>query len=181
MTERNPVSSEALVDGAPATQWSKARDRIANPQKSNPFWLATVHEDGRPHLMPLIGLWMDDAFYFLSGEGTQKGRNLIADPHCVISTSSTTVPSVDLIIEAKARKIEDDAELRKMVEAYGSKLEWPLEVRDGGVFGPNAPTAGPPPYALFEAKPTTVFALPGMAGMEETDPDDRFTPTRWQF
>jgi hypothetical protein len=40
-------------------------------------------------------------------------------------------------------------------------MGWPLEVRDG-VFGPNAPTAGPPPYAVYELRPTTVFGLPGI-------------------
>ncbi|HET6746378.1 MAG TPA: pyridoxamine 5'-phosphate oxidase family protein, partial [Candidatus Limnocylindria bacterium] len=143
--------------------------------------LATVDKDGRPHLMPFIGIWIDDAIYFVSSEETQKGRNLIGDPRCVISTSNTEAPSMDLIVEAEARKVEDAARLKEVVGVFTSKLKWPLEIQDGAVIGPNAPTAGPPPYAVFEAKPIVVFGLPGMAGMEQTDPDDRFTPTRWQF
>jgi hypothetical protein len=68
-----------------------------------------------------------------------------------------------------------------VTELYGSKLEWPLEVRDGGVDGPNAPTAGPPPYAVYRVLPTTIFGLPGMFGMEQFDPGDLPLPTRWDF
>jgi hypothetical protein len=67
-----------------------------------------------------------------------------------------------------------------VADAYGSKMEWPLEVRDRGVFGPNAPTAGAPPYAVFELMPTTAFGLPGVAGMERAG-SLRFVPTRWRF
>ena len=69
-----------------------------------------------------------------------------------------------------------------MAGAYDSKLHWPLEVRDGGVVGPNAPTAGPPPYAVYALTPTTIFGIPGVAGMEEgIGPADAFNPTRWRF
>ena len=36
-----------------------------------------------------------------------------------------------------------------MAASTSSPRPWPLEIRDGGVFGPNAPTAGAPPYAVF--------------------------------
>ena len=58
----------------------------------------------------------------------------------------------------------------------------PLEVRDGSVFGPNAPTARPPPYAVYALMPTTVFGLPGIAGTEEgIGTAGAFSPTRWRF
>jgi hypothetical protein len=60
-------------------------------------------------------------------------------------------------------------------------MEGPLEVREGAVFGPNAPTAGPPPYAVFELTPTTVIGLPGLAGMEKTGNAGSISPTRWRF
>ena len=69
-----------------------------------------------------------------------------------------------------------------MTEAYGSTMQWPLEVDGGGVVGPNAPTAGPPPYAVFELTPTTVVGLPGIAGTEEgVGSAGSFNPTRWRF
>lgn len=130
--------------------------------------------------MPLIGLWLDGAFYFLTGEKTRKGRNLATSPPCVVALSSTTLPSLDVILEGEARKVTDDAKLRRLVDAYGSRMRWPLELRDRGIFGPNAPTAGPPPYAFIELIPTTVIGLPGLAGTEEGTAGS-LTPTRWRF
>jgi len=60
-------------------------------------------------------------------------------------------------------------------------MNWQFAVRDGAVFGANAPTAGPRPYAVFEVKPSTVYGLPGLAGMEETTSEGPFIPTRWRF
>jgi hypothetical protein len=62
-------------------------------------------------------------------------------------------------------------------------MGWPLEVRDGAVYGPNAPTAGPPPYAVYELVPEKVIGLPGIAGTDESGVGRQgsFTPTRWRF
>ncbi|MCD6031843.1 MAG: hypothetical protein K0S78_4025 [Thermomicrobiales bacterium] len=39
-----------------------------------------MRPDGRPHVMPLLGLSQDGAF-FITGESTRKGKNLAGDPH----------------------------------------------------------------------------------------------------
>ena len=75
-----------------------------------------------------------------------------------------------------------DAALQWVADAYKVTMQWPLTVRDGAVLGPSAPTAGPPPYAVYELTPTTVFGLPGIAGTEEgVGKAGSFTPTRWRF
>ena len=182
MTHRKPVAATSLgEDDAAASPWALAEERLANPEKGRTYWLATVRADGRPHVMPLIGLWFEDAFYFLTGAGTRKGRNLAGDPHCVITAGSTALPSLDIIIEGDARKVTDETPLRRVTEAFGSRLEWPLEVRGDAVHGPNAPSAGPPPYSVFQVIPELVFGLPGMLGMDQFDPADLPRPTRWEF
>jgi Pyridoxamine 5'-phosphate oxidase len=182
MTERTPVAEQPLAGEAMATPWAEARERLEHPEPGRTYWLATVRPDGRPHIMPILGLWLDSAFYFITGETTRKGKNLAGDPRCVITTSSTTLPALDLILEGEARQVADDARLQRVAEAYGSTMGWPLEVRDGAVFGPNAPTAGPPPYAVYELRPTTVFGLPGIAGTEQgVGSAGAFSPTRWRF
>src|SRR5438445_9445901 len=35
-------------------------------------WLATVNPDGRPHVMPVGTLYVDDTFYFTAGPKTRK-------------------------------------------------------------------------------------------------------------
>lgn len=180
MTITTPTHATALTERG-AAPWSLAEERLRNPERPRTYWLATVGSDGAPHVMPLIAAWLDDALYFLSGDETQKGRNLAHEPRCVVATGSTTLPSLDLVLEGRAERITDEATLRRVVEAYGTQLEWPLEVSDGGVTGPNAPTAGSPPYAMFRLVPTRVFGLPGMLGMEQFDPGDLPRPTRWDF
>lgn len=182
MTERTPVAEQPLADGAMVTPWREARERLEHPEPGRTYWLATVRPDGRPHVMPILGLWLDGAFYFITGETTRKGKNLASDPRCVITASSTALPALDVILEGDARKVIDDATLQRVADAYGATMDWPLEVHDGSVVGPNAPTAGPPPYAVYELTPTTVYGLPGITGTEEgVGSAGAFSPTRWRF
>ena len=100
----------------------------------------------------------------------------------MVTASSQVLPALDVIAEGHAERLTDDAELQRVVDAYGSMLHWPLELHDGAVTGPNAPTAGPPPYAVYRFVPTTVFGLPGIAGTEGGEgKEGSFTPTRWRF
>jgi hypothetical protein len=131
--------------------------------------------------MPLIGAWIAGAFYFISGDATRKSRNLAGDSRCVITSSTTTLPSLDIIIEGDAVEVTDGTTLRRVTDHFRSKMEWPLELRGTKVHGPNAPTAGPPPYTVFGVTPATVFGLPGMTGMEQYDPRELPRPTRWRF
>lgn len=169
----------ALTDSDPAP-WSLAEERLEHPEPARTYWLTTVRPDGAPHVMPLICAWLDGALFFLSSEGSRKARNLAEEPRCVITTGSTTLPSLDLIIEGRAERASDEPTLRRVVDHFSTKLEWPsLELTDGRVVGPNAPTAGPPPYTVFRVAPTTIFGLPGMTGMDQFDPSELPKPTRW--
>jgi hypothetical protein len=180
MVETTPVVEQSLGDGQSATSWSEGRQRLEKWEQDRIYWLATVSPDGRPHVRLILGLWLDGAFYFITAETTRKARNLAADPRCVIASSSTALPAVDVVVEGDAFKVTDDAKVRRVADAYASTMQWPLEVRDGAVLGPNAPTAGPPPYAVFELRRKTVVGLPGVAGMGEGQAGS-FSPTRWGF
>ena len=180
-TERAPLHEEPMLDDqAATTPWALARERLANPEPSRTSWLATVRPDGRPHLMPINAFWIDGALHLVVGEGTRKGRNLAADGRCVVATSSTTLPSLDIVIEGRAEPVTDDDAVRHLAEVY-SKSGWPLEADGAKVNGPNAPTAGPPPYAIFRIVPSKAFGLPGMFGMDQFEQSDLPRPTRWDF
>jgi nitroimidazol reductase NimA-like FMN-containing flavoprotein (pyridoxamine 5'-phosphate oxidase superfamily) len=180
MVEHTPVVEQPLVDGQSATPWSEGRQRLETPEPERIYWLATVSPDGRPHVRPILGLWLHGAFYFITAETTRKARNLAADSRCAIASSSTAQPAVDVIVDGEAVKVTDNAKVRRVADAFAATMHWPLEVRDGAVVGPNAPTAGPPPYAVFELTPRTVVGLPGVAGMEDGQAAS-FRPTRWRF
>lgn len=54
VTELGPFSSE----GAVATEWARARGDL---QDARVYWLSTVRPDGRPHVTPLLGIWLGGA------------------------------------------------------------------------------------------------------------------------
>ena len=175
------MHEQPLVDGQNGTtSWAVARERLENPAPGQTSWLATIRPDGRPHLMPIIAFWIDGAFHFVVGEETRKGRNLAADSRCVIATGNATLPSLDLVVEGHAKPIDDEATVRHIAEVLGGN-SWPLEARGDQVYGPNAPTAGPPPYSIYRLVPSRAFGLPGMLGMDKFDQDELPKPTRWDF
>jgi hypothetical protein len=126
MAERSRMNETALTD-AGAAPWSLAQGRLENPEPSRTYWLATMRPDGAPHVMPVIGAWLDGAFYFVSREKTRKGRNLAGEPRCVVAVSSTTLPSLDLIIDGRAEQVTEETTLDRVTDVYRSKLGWPLE------------------------------------------------------
>lgn len=44
------------------------------------YWLATVRPDGRPHVVPLDGLWLDNRWYFGGSDQAVRHRNLKSNP-----------------------------------------------------------------------------------------------------
>ena len=76
--ERSPERAHALVgDGSEAMSWKLARERLATPEQPRTCWLATTRPDGSPHLMPVIGFWIEGAMHVVAGEvreGPQPGR-----------------------------------------------------------------------------------------------------------
>ena len=176
---RAPVTASPMVDGqTETTSWETALERLQHPAPGQNHWLATVRPNGSPHLMPIIAFWIDGAFHFLVGPDTHKGRNLASEERCVIGTGNLTIPSMDLIVEGRARRVTDEATVGRLAGEFGGE-GWPLEARGNEVYGPHGPTAGPPPYAIYRLEPTTVFGLPGMHGM--FDDDRHHEPTRWSF
>jgi hypothetical protein len=182
MTKQDPpVREEPLAsDGSATTSWDLARERLANPEFQRTSWLATTRPDGRPHLMPVIGSWIDGALYLVAAEGSQKGRNLAADDHCVIATTSTTLPSLDIVLEGRAVAVTDAGEVGRLADTFTSS-GWPLDAEGDKVHGPHAPTAGQPPYTIYRIVPSKGFGLPGMFGMDKFDPSELPKPTRWKF
>ncbi|HEX2140984.1 MAG TPA: pyridoxamine 5'-phosphate oxidase family protein [Candidatus Limnocylindria bacterium] len=180
--ERVPQHEQSLIGHQRTTPWEDARERLANPgsEEYSHAWLATVRPNGRPHLMPLISFWMEGGLHFIVGEGTRKGRNLASNPWCVIGTENRKVPSLDVIVEGRAEPLTDPDEVRRIAEVFASR-NWPLEVRGVEVHGPNAPTAGPPPYRIYRLTPSRAFGLPGNYGLFQVEPGDLPKPTRWDF
>ena len=174
MSAREPVESTRIdtYDLEPMP-WSRPRQQLeraageGGPGRS--FWLATVRPDGRPHATGFGGLWSDDRMYLVSGPGTRKSRNLAANPACVVTVS---LDDVDLVIEGTARRVTDGATLERLAGLYRDQ-GWPAEVEGEAFTAPySAPSAGPPPWYLYEIVPETAF------GVATTEPGSAM---RWRF
>jgi hypothetical protein len=57
--------------------WSRAEQHLA---EASVYWLLTVHPDGRPHVAPIWGAWLDGAFYFQGAPNSRWARNLRDNP-----------------------------------------------------------------------------------------------------
>jgi hypothetical protein len=89
------------------------------------FWLATIYAGhGRPHVMPLWGVWLDDAFYFSTGRNSRKGQNLTANPACTITNDHGEEA---VILEGLASEVTDPAELDRV--AFGYKKKYKMDPR----------------------------------------------------
>jgi hypothetical protein len=73
-----------------------------------------------------------------------------------------------------------EGDIRHIAEVF-RKSGWPLDANGDKVDGPNAPTAGPPPYTIFRMVPDKAFGLPGMYGMDKFEQSELPKPTRWDF
>ncbi len=142
-------------EGEGLLPWEWAAERLS---VSHNYMVATTRPDGRPHVMPVWGLWLDDAFYFSTGRQSRKARNLGANPHCVVSTDRAEEA---VILEGLAEEVADLASLKQFYEAYKEKYDWDLE-KMGFDKGPG-----------YVVRPRVVF------GVRERD----FTSsaTRWTF
>jgi PPOX class probable F420-dependent enzyme len=76
--------------------------------------LATVREDGRPHLAPV---WFDmdenGALLFNTGQSTVKGRNLARDGRASLCVDDERPPFSFVVVEGTAEIIDDLAEVRR--------------------------------------------------------------------
>ena len=90
MAERSdPVAERPRMPkgyGVPETAdglmaWSDVRPVI---EATKIYWIASVRPEGKPHVIPIWGAWVDDVYYFEGGSDTRWGRNLQANRAMVV-------------------------------------------------------------------------------------------------
>jgi len=112
--------------------WADIERLLADAQL---YWIITVRADGRPHAVPLVGVWQDGAFAFCTGPEEQKQRNLDANAHVAVTTGSTGAhgwdSGTDVVVEGTAVRVTDADELQRLADAWFAKYgdDWKYEVR----------------------------------------------------
>src|ERR1700685_279691 len=109
MAEPVPVTELSAFSSpnATPTEWPQARDELADAEL---YWLSTVRPDGRPHVTPLLGIWLEGALYCCTGANERKAKNLSVNRHCVLTTGQSTLDGLDLVVEGTAERVNDQVE-----------------------------------------------------------------------
>lgn len=178
---------------ATAVPWSEGSRQL---EQAEMYWITTIRPEGRPHVVPVIGAFLDGVFYFSTGAGERKAKNLAQNPNVVISTGRNALKSaaldqlfadpaaaadlesdqLDLVLEGTAVRITDTAKLQHISDAYFAKYgeAWRFTVADGGwnIAAGSPAEAEPAAIIVFEVAPTTAFGFGRGAG---------FSQTRWRF
>jgi nitroimidazol reductase NimA-like FMN-containing flavoprotein (pyridoxamine 5'-phosphate oxidase superfamily) len=124
------------------------------------FWLTTILAgpqtgNARPHVMPVWGVWLDDAFFFSTGRKSRKGQNLAANPNCTVANDNGAEA---VIVHGRAVEVENAKDLNRIAAAY--KKKYKIDPRGMG-------------EPIFRVKPSRVFGL-----IEKTFPQ---SATRWKL
>jgi hypothetical protein len=65
------------------------------------YWLATVSPEGRPHVRPILAVWVEGRLYFCASERTRKAKNLVHSSECALTVE---LEPLDLVLmEANSR------------------------------------------------------------------------------
>jgi hypothetical protein len=145
------------AEGTGLLPWSWAEGKLT---VSRNYWVVSVWPDGRPHAMPVWGMWDDGMLWFSSSRQSRKSKNLTADPRCVVSTEDTQNP---VVVDGLAELVTSHDDLVTMLALGNAKYstDYGIEMLD------------PALNSSFRVRPRWVF------GLEASD----FTgsPTRWEF
>lgn len=120
-------------------EWSWASERL---RSSRNYWVCTTRADGRPHAMPVWGLWLDDAVWFSTDPQSFKARNLAARPDIVIHLESGDEM---VVVEGRADYVAAPGLPDGFVPAYQDK------------YGPELDTSNPD-FGFYRVAPHKVLA-----------------------
>jgi hypothetical protein len=134
--------------------WSWAEARLA---ASRNYWIVTADAGGRPHAMPVWGVWLDGAVWFSSDRASRKARNLAGKPGIVVHLESGDEV---VIVEGSAEEVGDRDALEPFARAYEEKYGVGIDL--DRPIGP-----------VYRVRPLTVFGW-----REEDFPT---SATRWRF
>jgi hypothetical protein len=137
-----PTSRKGLLP------WSHVAKRM---KESQTYWLNTTDSDGRPHSVPVMGVWVEDRLWFGGGPEVRWARNLRANPLLAVHLESGENV---VIMEGDARLANEPADLMDRV---------------GRAYKPKYGFEHPPPFWTID--PTLVLAWTDFVK----------DPTRWRM
>lgn len=148
--------------------WSHVERLLTDAQL---YWIVTVRKDGRPHAVPLVGVWHEGAFVFCTGAQEQKQHNLNANARVAVTTGTTGAggwdSGEDLVVEGTAVRVTDEAALHVLADAWFAKYgeDWHFGVRGDQLVELSTSGGSTEGGALvYRVAPTKVIAFGGEHG-----------------
>jgi nitroimidazol reductase NimA-like FMN-containing flavoprotein (pyridoxamine 5'-phosphate oxidase superfamily) len=138
---------------AEATSWAETKQALAAAQL---FWITTVRRDERPHVTPLVAIWLDDALYFTTGPDEQKAVNLRHNKQVALTTGRNEWErGIDVVVEGEAERVTEQPLLARLAEAWTAKWDgrWRYGVGDGCFRNDHGEAL------VFRVRPSKVFAF----------------------
>ena len=114
----------------PLLPWSHVEERL---ERALNYWIATTRPDGRPHVTPVWGVWLDGALYMDGHPATRWARNLAANPALSVHLES----GEDVVIlEGSVEDVITEAETgTRIIAAWDAKYGRLLpDPSGGGIF-----------------------------------------------
>jgi PPOX class probable F420-dependent enzyme len=133
--------------------WADVERQLSSARN---YWVTSVRADGRPHAIPVWGVWLDGAVWFSTDPDSVKGRNIARDPRIVVHLESGDDVA---ILEGTAESPRREG-LERFVAAYDAKYGIEVEPSD-------------PPVGIYLLRPRTALAW--------RESDYPRSATRWVF
>jgi hypothetical protein len=141
-----------------AVSWQQVSDALAAAEL---YWLTTVRRDGRPHITPLIGAWVDDAFVFCTGPEEQKAQNLSHSTSVAVTTGANTWnDGLDVVVEGDAERVTGLDALTGCADVIREKYQgvWDFTPDDDG-FGHTDDSGDSHIADVYRVRPAKVLAF----------------------
>jgi pyridoxine/pyridoxamine 5'-phosphate oxidase len=147
-----PAGYGIKTDGHGQVDWAWVEQRLVAARN---YWVCTTSANGRPHAMPVWGVWVDDALLFSTDPASTKGRNLDqrADVDIHLESGDEVV-----VLRGRAARMAP-ARYDAFVTAYDEK------------YGHRVDTTSPD-FGLYQLEPERVLAW--------TEADFPVTATRFR-
>jgi Pyridoxamine 5'-phosphate oxidase len=120
--------------------WAEVDERLNSALH---YWLATTRPDGRPHVVPVDGIWLDRACYFGGDPETVHARNLQADPRAAIHLDDSEAATI----------AEGVADIHTPTPEFAGELAAAAKRKYGYSVGADVYLGG-----VWRLRPTTVLA-----------------------
>jgi len=156
------------AEGLPPVDWAGVTEKLdagsapaPDAHNARTTWLSTINEDGSPHVTAVGAIWLDGTFWFQTGAGTRKARNVARDPRCSVALS---ILDADVVVEGEASRVTDAATVARVAKAWADG-GWPAEPDEtgSGITAPfNAPALGPPPWNVYRVDPRSATVVLGI-------------------